>query len=113
VGTLVVVIVDPVIAPLTGVGEGSEDGFVQELSPQRLPEAFDLAQGLGMMGSAADVFDTLLLEHPLKTCLAPPGHELAPVIREDLSRGSPLADGALEDLEDGLRVLLPEQTPTD
>jgi hypothetical protein len=71
---------DPVIAPLASVGEGGEDRLAQKLSPQRLPEALDLAQGLRVVRRAADVSYALLLEHPLKARLAPPGHELAPVV---------------------------------
>jgi hypothetical protein len=94
VRALVIVIVDPVIAPLTGIGEGGEDRLAQKLPPQRLPEALDLAQGLRMVRSATDMSDPLLLEHPLKARLAAPGHELAPVVGEDLPRGAPLAEGS-------------------
>jgi hypothetical protein len=112
-GTLVIVIVNPMIAPLAGVGEGGEDGLTQELPPQRLPETLDLTQSLGMMWGAANVSDALLLEYPLEPRLAPPGHELAPVVRENLPRGSPLADGSFQDLEHGFGVLLPKQSPAD
>jgi hypothetical protein len=53
--------------------------------------------------------DALPLEHLLKPCLPPPGSKLPPVVRQDLSGGSPLANGSLDYLKHCLSRLLPEQ----
>jgi hypothetical protein len=55
VGTLVVVIADPVIEPLGGIGKGGEVGLFQELGPYGFPEPLDLSQGHGVMGGRANV----------------------------------------------------------
>jgi hypothetical protein len=44
----------------------------------------------------------LTLEHLLELGLATPGGKLTAVVRQDLTRGSPLAYGALDHLEHGL-----------
>ena len=43
VGPLVVVIPDPVVEALPRIGERGEDGILEEFSPNRFPEALDLA----------------------------------------------------------------------
>ena len=43
VGPLVVVIADPVVEALPGVGKRGEDGILEEFGPNRLPETLDLA----------------------------------------------------------------------
>jgi hypothetical protein len=96
---------------LTGIGEGSENGLAQKLPPQGLPEALDIPQRHRVVGSAPDVSDSLLLQHSLETRLTAPGYELAPVVRQDLARSTPLPDRSLHDLEHGLSRLLPEQAP--
>jgi hypothetical protein len=64
-----------------------------------------------MVRGATNVADPLLLEHLLKARLAAPGYELSSIVREDLSRGTPLSQRALQNLEHGLGALLPEQSP--
>jgi len=43
VGTLMVVVGDPVGKALTGVGEGGEDGVLEKLFPDGTPETLDFA----------------------------------------------------------------------
>ncbi len=45
VRTLMVVVMHPVVQALARVGKRSEHRFTEILSPQSLPETFDLAQG--------------------------------------------------------------------
>jgi len=111
VRTLVVVITHPVVQPLTSVRERSEHRFFQELAPDRLPEPLYLTKGHRMMGSGPDVLDALLFEGLLEPGLAPPGHELATVITEDLTRGAPLADGPLDHLHHRVGRLLTVKSP--
>ena len=49
VGTLMVIVTDPVIQPLRGVGKRGEVGVLQKLGPYGFPEPLDLAQGHGVM----------------------------------------------------------------
>jgi hypothetical protein len=86
---------NPVIHPLTGISKRSKHRLTQKLPPHRLPEPLDLAQRHRMMGRAADMVDPLLFEHLLEPRTTPPGHKLPPVVREDLSRRTPLADRPL------------------
>jgi hypothetical protein len=109
VGTLVVVIAYPVVQALAGVSKGGKDSILKELCPYGLPEPLDLAEGHGMVGGGSDMGDALALENPLESCLPAPGRELAAVVRKDLPRGSPLADGPLDHLKDGIGSLLTEQ----
>jgi hypothetical protein len=109
VGSLVVVVGNPVGNTLAGIGKGGKEGFGYELLPDGLPEPLDLPKGHGMAWCTADMADALALEHLLKPCFPPPGSKLPPVVREDLSGGSPLADGSLDYLKHCVSRLLPEQ----
>jgi hypothetical protein len=80
VRALVVVVADPVIEPLAGVGERSKHRVLQKLGPHRLPEPLDFAQGHGVVGSRTDVVDPLAFENLLELGLAPPGRELPAII---------------------------------
>jgi hypothetical protein len=116
VGPLVVVIPDPMVEALAGVGKRGKDRLREEFGPNRFPEALDLAQGHGMVGGGADMLDPLPLELFLERRLAPPGGELAPVVGEDLPGCPPLPDGPLDHLQHRLRRLLavqavPHQVP--
>jgi hypothetical protein len=113
VTTLMVVEPDPVIQSLAGISERGEVRLTQELTPDRLPEPLDLSQGHRMMRSRTDVLDTLLLQYPLEPRLATPGHELAPIVGQDLPGGAPLADRALDHFENRGGGLLTEQAPAD
>ena len=61
VRALVVVVADPVVEALAGVGERGEHRLLQELLPDRFPEPLDLAQGHGVLGGRAHVADPLAL----------------------------------------------------
>jgi hypothetical protein len=100
--TLVVVIADPVIKPLRGVGKGSKVSVLQKLGPYGFPEPLDLAQGHGVVRSRANVRYTLTLKNLLELGLATPGGELPAIVREYLPGSSPLAYSALEDFEHSL-----------
>jgi hypothetical protein len=85
-------------APLAVVEVG-EDGAGQELLPHRLPEALDLAAGLGMVWPALDVADALAAKLLLEPRLAPPGGVLAPLVGQDLARGAVVRNPPRERLE--------------
>jgi hypothetical protein len=57
--------------------------------------------------------DALSLENLLELSLPAPGRELPAVVRKDLPRGSPLANGALHYLEDSIGSLLAEKAVAD
>jgi hypothetical protein len=57
---------------------------LQELLPDRLPEAFDLAQGHGMMGPALNVVNPILTQLRLEAGGPAPTRVLAALIREPL-----------------------------
>jgi hypothetical protein len=108
-----VVVADPVIEALAGVGERSEHRVLQKLGPDRFPEPLDLAQGHRVVRGRAHVADALTLEHFLKLGLPTPGRELPAIIGKDLTRRAPLADRALHHLKNGLGGLLAEQAMAD
>jgi hypothetical protein len=112
-GTLVVVIADPVIQPLGGVGKGGEVSLFQKLRPYGFPKPLDLAQGHGVMRGRTNVRYALTFENLLKLGLPTPGCELPAVVRQDLPGGSPLAYSAFYHFEHCLCGLLPEQTMAD
>jgi len=60
-GTFVVVIFDPELDALARVLKRLELGAGEELLPHAFPEAFDLAQGHGMMRAGFEVGDTVFL----------------------------------------------------
>lgn len=64
-----------------------------------------------MVRRRAHVPDPLSLERLLEPRLALPGHELAAVVRQDLSRRAPLADRAFDHLQHRVGRLLTEQAP--
>jgi hypothetical protein len=111
VRTLVIVVVYPVIDPLTSIRKRGKHRFAQELLPYRSPEPLDLTQRHWMMGGASDMVDPLLFENLLEPCATPPGDKLPTVIGEDLPRRSPLADRTLRYLQNRISALLPEQSP--
>ena len=94
---------------LTGIGKESEHGIQKKLFPYGTPEPLDLAERHRVMRGAADVLHALTAEHFLKLCLAAPGDELPAVVRKDLPGSTPLADGALDNFQDGIGCLLAEQ----
>jgi hypothetical protein len=99
VGPLVVVIADPVIESLGGVGKGSKVGVLQKFGPYGFPEPLDFAQGHGVMRGGANVRYALSLQHLLEPGLPTPGRKLAAVVREYLPWCSPLAYSTLDHFE--------------
>jgi hypothetical protein len=59
-GPPMVVVLHPQPNPLSGRFKAVELGTLQELLPDGLPEAFDLAQGHGMMRPALNVVNPIL-----------------------------------------------------
>jgi hypothetical protein len=98
-GTAVVVVADPEFDPLAGGLETLELGAVEELAPEGLPEAFDLAQRHGMMGAALEVSDTVLFELGLEATGAAPGGVLPTVVGEHFLGRLILAGGHAIDLD--------------
>jgi hypothetical protein len=82
--SLVVVILDPEFDPLAGGVEAVELGADQEVLPDRGPEAFDLAEGHGMLRARLEVRDAILFEFGLEAADAAPGGILAAVVSEHL-----------------------------
>jgi len=78
-------------APFT-VLEVREHRSRQQLFPQRLPEALDLAAGLRMMRPALDVPDAMALELGLELGGTPPAGVLAALVGQDLARRAILGD---------------------
>jgi hypothetical protein len=78
----VVVVLHPQPHPLAGRLEAVKLRSPQELLPDRLPEAFDLAQGHGMMRSALEVADPILAQLRLEAGGPAPTRVLAALIRE-------------------------------
>jgi hypothetical protein len=84
-------------APLA-VLEVGENRPRQKLVPERLPEAFDLAQGLRVVRTALDVVDPLALELRLEVGVAAPGRVLPALIGQHLPRRTVLGDSPREGL---------------
>ena len=79
---LVVVVLHPQPHPLAGGLEAVKLRSHQELLPDGLPEAFDLAQGHGMMGPALEVVDPILAQLRLEAGRTAPTAVLAALIGE-------------------------------
>ncbi len=104
----VVVILHPEPDPLAGRVEAVELRAVQELLPDRLPEALDLAERHRVMGPALEVMDAILLELGLEPGRAPPAGELPALVGEQLLRDAVFRHGPAVDLEHVLRRLAAE-----
>lgn len=72
--------------PPLAVRKIREHGSRQQLFPQRLPEALDLAAGLRMMRPALDMPDAMPLELGLELGGATPAGVLAALVGQDLAR---------------------------
>jgi hypothetical protein len=104
----VIVILHPEPDPFAGGLEAVELGTVQELLPDGLPEALDLAEGHGVVGPALEVVHPVLLELGLEAGGAPPTRELPALVGEQLLGHPVLRHGPAVDLEDVLRRLAAE-----
>jgi len=80
----VVVVLHPQPHPFAGRIEAVKLRSLQELLPDGLPEAFDLAQGHGMMRSALNVVNPILAQLRLKAGGPAPTGVLAALIGEHL-----------------------------
>ncbi len=94
--------------PLAGGLEAVELRPFEELFPDRLPEALDLAERHRMMGPALEVMDAILLELGLEAGRASPAGELAALVGEQLLGDAVFRHGPAIDLEDVLRRLAAE-----
>lgn len=71
----------------------------QQLLPQRLPKALDLAAGLRMVRAALHVLDAVAAQLRLKLRRAAPRRVLAALVGEDLPRRSILRDAVSQGLQ--------------
>ncbi len=104
-GPPVVVVLHPQPDPRAGRLEAVELRAGEELLPDRLPEAFDLAQGHGMMRPALQVADSILPELRLEAGRAPPARVLAALIGEHFLGHAVLRHRPAVDLQPVLRRL--------
>jgi hypothetical protein len=98
VGTAEVVGLDEEGHAALAVFEVGKDRPREELVPQRLPEALDLAQGLRVVRTALDVVDALAPQLRLEVGVAAPGRVLTALIGQHLARGAIFGDAPRERL---------------
>ena len=85
-GALEVIVLHEQRQPPLAVLEVGEHRPREQLLPQRLPEALDLAAGLRVVRAALHVLDAVTLELGLELRRAAPGGVLPALIGEDLAR---------------------------
>ena len=95
VGPLEVVCVDEEAESADAIGEVGEDRTRQKLVPERLPEAFDLAERLRMLRPALDVMDALPPQLLLEFGRTAPGRVLPPLVGQDLPRRAEIGQAPL------------------
>jgi len=83
-GSSVVVMLHPQPNPFAGRLEAVELGALQKLLPDGFPEAFDLAQGHGMMRPTLNVVHPILAQLRLEAGGPTPTRVLASLIGEHL-----------------------------
>jgi hypothetical protein len=108
VGPAVVVVLHPEPDPLAGRVEALELGAGQELLPDRLPEALDLAEGHGVVRAALQVVHPILAELRLEPRGPAPTRVLPALVGEHLLRDAVLRHRPAVDLQDVLRRLAAE-----
>ena len=106
----VVVLDEELDAPKT-VRKVRKHRLAQKLLPQRLPEAFDLAERLGMLRPALAVLDAIAPEQLLKLGFASPCGVLAALVGQHLVRLAVLGDAALERFDHQARLLVMRHRP--
>lgn len=111
--TLEVVGVHEELDASVAVREVREDGAREELVPERLPEALDLAERLRMLRPALDVIDAVQVQLALEVRLAAPCRVLAALVGENLSRLSVGGDAALERFHHELGLLMVREVVRD
>ena len=107
---LKIIMVDPVRDPSARIGKGSEVCFLKEFAPDGLPEALYLPQRHGMLRCASHVLNTVLLQHLLEPCFAPPGDKLPAIVRQDLTGRTKFAHSSFHYLQHRFRRLLSVET---
>jgi hypothetical protein len=93
------------------VCEVGKHGLAQKLLPQRLPEALDLPERLGVLRSTLAVRDAIPPQQLLELRLAAPRRVLPPLVGEHLARMAVLGDAALERLDDKARLVVMRHRP--
>jgi hypothetical protein len=106
---LEVVTLDEESQPPLAIRKVREDRAAEKLVPQRLPEALDLSECLGMLRPALDVPDPILPQPLLEEGLASPRRVLSPLVGQDLLRHTEACDSSLERLEDQRPLLMVRQ----
>jgi hypothetical protein len=109
--SFVIVVLHPVRTALHRLIKAAKLGTHKKLRLDAFPEALDLAQGHGMMGTGADVAHAVLFHLPLETRLAAPVGVLPAVVGKHLAGntvfGNPPAVG-FQHLGRGLAAVHPE-----
>jgi hypothetical protein len=88
------------------VREVGEHGAGEELVPERLPEALDLAERLRVLRPTLDVLDAVPPELLFELGLAPPRGVLTALIGQDLARCTEVGDAPRQRLHDERRALM-------
>lgn len=110
--TEVVVIHEVLEAPLR-VDDVREDGAAEKLVPQGLPEALDLAEGLRVLRSAADVANAEPRQLLFELGLAAPDRVLPTVVRQHFLGLTERRDAALERFHYQRRLLMVRERMAD
>jgi hypothetical protein len=106
VRTLEVVVLHVELEPSQAVCEVGKHRAPEKLVPQRLPEAFDLAERLRVLRSALAVRDAVAAQPLLEVRFAAPRGVLPTVVGEHLARLAVLRDAAFERLHHQARLLM-------
>jgi hypothetical protein len=109
----VIVVLHPQPHALAGRFETVKLRALEELLPDRLPEAFDFPQGHGVMRPALDVMDPVFPQFPLETRGPAPTRVLAPLIRKHLLGHAVLRYRSAVHLQHMLRRLAAEHVQAD
>lgn len=113
VRALVIVMLDPQADALAGLLEVVELGAAEELAPDGVPEAFDLAERHRMMRRGPNMGDAVLGHFVLETARSAPGRILAAVVGKHLLGNAELGGCPPVNFDDGLGGLAAEQLDAD
>ena len=111
VSALEVVVLDEELDPPKTVREVGKHRLAEKLVPQRLPEAFDLAERLRVLRPALGVPDPAALQELLKLRLSAPRDVLPALVGQHLLGFAVLGDAALECLDDQTRLVVVSHRP--